>query len=167
MPDDKSKNDENDQDEKNWKELRKQADEAKQHKAELEAAKREMAFVKAGIDTDTKLGKMLLRTYEGELDKDSIRAEARDVGFNFADEAKSDKKDENNISDEERNSTRRRDDLSAETDNVRDEGKDPRKLADDAFWEARANGDRMEDAAQAALEHYLRGAQAGDKRVLA
>jgi hypothetical protein len=164
MPDDESKNDESD---KNWKELRKQAEEAKAHKAELEAAKREMAFVKAGVDTDSKLGKMLLRTYEGELDKESIRAEARDVGFSFADESKGDEKDERTVTDEEREAARRRDDLSSDTDNVKDEGKRPQVRAEDAFVESRMNGDRIETSAQLALEEYLRAAQAGDKRVLA
>lgn len=40
------------------------------------SAQRELAFVKAGIDTSSKLGSMFVRTYEGELTADAIKAEA-------------------------------------------------------------------------------------------
>lgn len=62
-------------------ELRKAADRGKAAQAEAEALKRELAFAKAGIDTDTKAGKMLLRSYEGELTPDAIKAEAEEIGL--------------------------------------------------------------------------------------
>ncbi len=36
------------------------------------AAQRELAFVKAGIDTDSPLGKMFTAAYEGPLDREAI-----------------------------------------------------------------------------------------------
>lgn len=48
---------------------------------DLDRIQKELVFAKAGIDTDTKLGKMLLTTYEGELTKEAIIAEAQEIGL--------------------------------------------------------------------------------------
>lgn len=42
---------------------------------------KELAFAKAGVDTDSKIGKMLFQTYEGELTKEAIIAEAQEIGL--------------------------------------------------------------------------------------
>lgn len=60
-------------------ELRKAAERGKEAVAERDALKREMAFIKAGVDTESKIGKMLMATYDGELDKEAIQAEAGDL----------------------------------------------------------------------------------------
>jgi len=57
------------------KELRDAADRGKQASQELNAMKREMAFLKAGVDTDSKVGQLLYKAYDGELDTESIQAE--------------------------------------------------------------------------------------------
>ena len=57
------------------KELRDAADRGKKASQELDAMKREMAFLKAGVDTDTKVGQLLYKAYEGDLETDAIRAE--------------------------------------------------------------------------------------------
>jgi hypothetical protein len=57
------------------KELRDAADRGKQASQELNAMKREMAFLKAGVNTDTKVGQLLYKAYDGELDTESIQAE--------------------------------------------------------------------------------------------
>lgn len=59
-------------------ELRKAAEGAKSARAEAEAARRELAFVKAGINTDSKPAQALLRSYDGELTTEAIRAEAKE-----------------------------------------------------------------------------------------
>jgi len=60
----------------NIKALREAAEAGKAATKELENAKRELAFAKAGIDTDTKLGSMLAKTYEGDLtDVEALKAE--------------------------------------------------------------------------------------------
>lgn len=73
------------QEEQNWKALRTKAEaletEKQQASTELEQAKRELAFAKAGVDTESKLGKMLLQTYDGELEPEAIKAEAQAVGM--------------------------------------------------------------------------------------
>ena len=57
------------------KELRDAADRGKKASQELDSMKREMAFLKAGVDTDTKVGQLLYKAYDGELDTASIQAE--------------------------------------------------------------------------------------------
>ena len=57
------------------KDLRDAADRGKKASQELDAMKREMAFLKAGVDTDTKAGQLLYKAYDGELDTESIQAE--------------------------------------------------------------------------------------------
>ena len=57
------------------KELRDAADRGKKATQELDAMKREMAFLKAGVDTDTKAGQLLYKAYDGELVTEAIQAE--------------------------------------------------------------------------------------------
>lgn len=53
---------------------------AKKEASEGLAAKRELAFLKAGVDTDSKLGKMFLRTFDGKLDDiEAIKSEWAEV----------------------------------------------------------------------------------------
>jgi len=62
-------------------ELRKAAEGGKAAKAEAALAKKELAFVKAGIDTDSKPAQALLQSYSGDLTADAIKAEAADWGL--------------------------------------------------------------------------------------
>jgi hypothetical protein len=62
------------------KELREAADRGRKASQELDTMKREMAFLKAGIDTDSKAGQLLFKAYDGELDTDLLRAEAEELG---------------------------------------------------------------------------------------
>jgi hypothetical protein len=57
------------------KELRDAADRGRKATQELDAMKREMAFLKAGVDTDTKAGQLLYKAYDGELETAAIQAE--------------------------------------------------------------------------------------------
>lgn len=63
--------------------LRAQARKAKKAEEALAtatAAQRELLFVKAGVDTDSPIGKLLLTGYTGELTLEAIKAEAASVG---------------------------------------------------------------------------------------
>jgi hypothetical protein len=67
--------------------LRRQAKEGKSAKKEAEDAKaqlaslqRESAFMKAGVDLDTPLGKMFAKGYDGELSVDAIKQAGSAVG---------------------------------------------------------------------------------------
>lgn len=49
--------------------------------AEGESARRELAFTKAGIDTSKGAGKLLAKTYDGDLDPEEILAFAQEYGI--------------------------------------------------------------------------------------
>lgn len=60
--------------------LREQAASAKAAQDDAAAARRELLFARAGIDTESKLGKLLYKTWEGG-DLDALKAEATDLGL--------------------------------------------------------------------------------------
>ena len=63
------------------KELREAADRGRKATQENDALKREMAFLKAGVDTESKAGQLLFKAYDWELDTESIRTEADELGL--------------------------------------------------------------------------------------
>lgn len=63
------------------KELRDAADRGRKATQENDALKREMAFLKAGVDTESKAGQLLFKAYDGELDTESIKTEAAELGL--------------------------------------------------------------------------------------
>lgn len=72
---------ENDQDndEGHIKSLRKAAEEGKAAQAEAARLRKENLFLRAGVDIDTKIGKMLFNSWDGE-DVEALREEAIEVG---------------------------------------------------------------------------------------
>jgi hypothetical protein len=54
--------------------IEKRANEAAQHEQVAIAARRELAFVKAGINTDTPAGRMFEKAYDGDLTAEAITA---------------------------------------------------------------------------------------------
>ena len=58
------------------KELEKEAAELRKQIADAEVAKRELAFVKAGIDPNSPMSKYFMKGYDGELSPDAIRQAA-------------------------------------------------------------------------------------------
>lgn len=76
--------------------LRAQLEEALDRIKELEGqvevgqnAQRELAFTKAGIDTSEGPGKLLAKTYDGELDPDAITSFAEEYGINVGQQGQS------------------------------------------------------------------------------
>ena len=61
--------------------LRKAAAGGAAAKAELELVKRELAFTKAGIPTDTRAGQAMVKSYEGDLNAEALLAEAKEWGI--------------------------------------------------------------------------------------
>ena len=62
--------------EPNIKALREAAEQGRKDRAEKEQLQRELAFAKAGIDTESKLGGMLFKTWDGDLsDVAGLKAE--------------------------------------------------------------------------------------------
>ena len=63
------------------KQLRADAEKGRKLESMLADKEREIAFLQAGIKTNTKLGAMLMKTYEGELSPEAIKAEAAELGL--------------------------------------------------------------------------------------
>lgn len=62
------------------RDLEKRAKGADTAKAEAEAAKRELAMLRAGIDLDTPQGKLFAKAYDGESTLDAVKAAAEEYG---------------------------------------------------------------------------------------
>jgi len=63
------------------KQLRQQLKEKNKEASEGAAARRELAFIKAGVDVESKVGKLFAKTFEGDLSNiEDIRKEAEELG---------------------------------------------------------------------------------------
>lgn len=150
------------QDQDDIKTLREKADQATAAQAEAQTARRELAFVKAGIDTESKLGGLLFKTYEGDLTKDALQTEAKELGL-FRDEETTPK---GKASDEETKQTRQREELSSDSeDPVLDESVN----IDQAFanfHKARKSGATQDEASKEVLGTIFEGASKGQEEFL-
>lgn len=143
------------------KQLRKELKEQKGAKVEAEAAKRELAFLKAGIDTSTGLGKLFAKSFEGDLDPEVIKAEAAELGIISVPDTGNDE------SDDADGSTEARSNLASGATPDDGSGVHPaqaalakaKKLQDDGASFERSAGGMVHDLAVAAMN--------GDRRVLA
>lgn len=54
--------------------------EAQRVKAEADTARRELAFLKAGVDLDTPQGKLLAKAYDGDPTPEAVKAYAEEYG---------------------------------------------------------------------------------------
>lgn len=69
-----------DNDEQDIPSLRRAAKDGKAALSENAELKRQLMFVKAGIDTDSRIGAMLYKTWEGD-DLESLKAEGQELGL--------------------------------------------------------------------------------------
>jgi len=75
---------ENESQEENVSELRKAAAGGAEAKRQLEIAKTENAFLRAGINLDGKAATAMVEGYKGDLDPESLKAEAKEWGIGEA-----------------------------------------------------------------------------------
>lgn len=68
------------------RQMREQLKRLEKENKDLQTTKRENAMLKAGIDTNSPVGKMFAKAYDGELDVDAIKAAATEVGLAQASE---------------------------------------------------------------------------------
>lgn len=68
-------------DNEDFKNLRAKARKADQYERELAQAKRELAFVRAGVPLDDPKMTYFVKGYDGELEPDAIRTAAVEAGF--------------------------------------------------------------------------------------
>lgn len=160
MAQDIDNNEENDQ--IDIRSLRKAAEAGKKAEAELANMKRELLFAKAGIDTQSKIGGLLFKTWEGD-DLEALKSEAVDLGIGSAPAPQV-----NEIPTEERgqqdfraNLARGQAAAATEIPEV-----DPYDDAYRLFHEARKTGTPMDDAGLAALDRVIVAAASGDKRAI-
>lgn len=146
------------------KELRRAADEGRRAAAEAAAAKRELAFLRAGVDVDSPIGKLLIKSYEGELDVEAIKAEAVAVGAVKAPETPA--ASDPGLSAEEMEQTRLRNDLASNSGTPSNHEANPYDQALEAYRRAQQEGVPMEQRAAAALAPVFEAAARGDRRVL-
>ena len=150
------------QEQQDIKSLRKAAEAGKQAQNELAEMKRELLFAKAGIDTGSKIGKLLFKTWDGE-DLDSLKTEAADLGIGGAEAPRV-----NEVQSEERGQQDFRQTFAKGNIGTPSEvpERDPFDEAYDLFHEARKRGTTMDDAGLAAIDRVLVAAASGDKRAI-
>lgn len=147
----------------NLEQLRQAADDGKQARADADLARRELAFAKAGIDTDTGVGKLLFQSYQGDASKDAVLAAAAEYGITFT-------KDEPapvvEITAEERAQSRERAQLAAQSEPPTGETATPDPSTEGLrqFRQGRDEGLRLEDAGASFFHTVIAAAMSGDKR---
>jgi len=137
--------------------------------AENSDLKRQILFMKAGVDLDTKLGKMLYRTFEGD-DLDALKAEALEIGLTGGTPAPSaaDLAAEAARADEDARRGAAQQSLVGGRSGAPEahEGPHPRDLALETYQVDVRAGMDIEEARQKAVASVLGAAVAGDKRVV-
>lgn len=147
----------------NIAQLRKAADDGAKARTEAEALKREIAFLKAGVNLESAVGKMFAKAYDGELDVEMIKQGATEVGAITpvaapAPEAPPVVHDENQ--------SQERMDLASQSGRPGTiEPGDPFESAMAAFEAARKSGASRDTAAASAFAKIIEAHNAGDRRV--
>lgn len=153
---------EDDDQQDNLRDLREAAERGKASKAEAEAAKRELAFAKAGIDTDSKQGKMFVKAYDGDLDKTAIKTEFAEM-FGIGDVNGTEQLVEQEAAEEQkRQQTQERRDLTSQAPEHAEPP--PPDLIKDGYAKyeaAMASGVPQERAFRDILEGHIGAAAAG------
>lgn len=128
--------------------------------AEAAAARRELAFLKAGIDTSTKLGTLFAKSYDGDLsDSDKLKAEATELGLLKAAPTEEAERTPDNSSTERSNLA---------TGAAPDDGKgvNPRLAARSLAEAALKNGATFDEAGGTLVAELARAAMSGDQSVI-
>ncbi len=146
---------------------------ARKARLEAAAAKRELAFLKAGVDTDSKIGKLLLNSYDGDLSADAIKSFAADIPGALPSQASTPDAEAAadaeakapEYSDEEKAQTRERQALAQ--GGLPDDGSgiDPYAQAQQVRADLIKRGVRGEAALAAAFDHLAEASMRGDTRV--
>lgn len=142
--------------------LRKAAEAGKKAQDELAQMKRELMFAKAGIDTGSKIGALLFKTWEGD-DVDALKSEATDLGILGAPAPV-----EAEVPAEEKSQQEFRQSFNRGAPAAAAElpEQDPYDEAHQLFADARQRGVPMDDAGLAAIDRILVAASSGDKRAI-
>ena len=138
--------------------------------ATARAAQRELAFVKAGIDTSTKLGQLFAKSFEGDLsDIEAIKAEAKELGIIKIETPAAPAETtptETAPPPPADSSASERSALANGATSDDGSGVDPRQTALSRAEEALKQGAPFDRAAGGLVAELARAAQAGDQRVI-
>lgn len=157
---------ENEDPEDNLAQLRQAADDGRKAREEADRARRELAFAKAGIDTESGVGKLAFNSYDGEPTKDAVLAFAAEYGINpGSSEPESEPKVA--ITDDEKAQSRERSALSTQSEPPGQEPDiDPRAAALARYKTAVQAGDTVQEASADYFGTILGAAANGDQRVI-
>lgn len=148
------------------RDLRAAAERGKEAQRDAADARRELAFLKAGIDTDAGPGKLLFKSFDGEPTKDAVLAAAAEYGITPTTGQQTEPTGPD-ITPDERAQTRERSALVSGSDIPAGEGApNPIDVGYAEFHKARAAGKPIDDAADHLLGRMFAAAAAGDPRVL-
>lgn len=152
---------------RNLRRKAKKADQLERENAEGNAAKRELAFLKAGVDTSTPIGQLYMNGYDGELDAEAIKAGYEALGMSTPTASENDEAFEP----DEAGSTQERQSLASgatgdtgETPPIPVRGMEGRAAR--AGRDALANGAPREDAIGAMFGTLAGAAAEGDRTVI-
>ena len=166
MPSDDTLDDAPDQDADHLKELRAKARKADKLEAELRELRKKDAFRDAEVDLANPVGQFFINHYAGEIDIETIRAEAAKLGVLRDGTATSAVDPVPAVPDSERQSTDERAILAsgAPADETRPVTADPRLQAIEAARNAIVEGRTETDALAAGIGSIIAAASAGDTR---
>lgn len=150
--------------------LRKAAKEGKAAKAERDALRRELALVKAGVDTESKIGRLFATAYDGDLDVAKIKSEWAEISGSVtpaADPIDVPAADDPDLTPEEIASTAQRQALAnGATPSSVPADIDPRVAASNRAQDVVAAGGTNDDALAVMADSLMAAAASGDKRVI-
>jgi hypothetical protein len=141
--------------------LRAKADEVTRATRELDLAKREIAFVRAGVPTESKPAQAFIRDYEGELTTDAIHQAA--VEWNLwkpeGSDATSEEPDPTSVDRDKLRS-------GSQPSDAEPPSPHPSVKGLEEFRELRAAGINREDASIALISRLVKGGVEGDERII-
>lgn len=121
---------------------------------------RELAMVKAGIDTDSPLGKMFFKSYEGDLTKEALTVSAQEIGLLEV----TTKTPE--VTQQERTSTQERHQLQTGSVSPDQNPKHPNQEAVEEAKRVQSEGGTYQDAAAAFIATKVKRFSEGDARAV-
>lgn len=148
--------------------LRKAAKEGKAALSENERLRKELMFARAGIDTDSKIGAMLFKTWEGD-DLDALKLEAKELGIVKNDAGAQPQGQQQGSEDDDaaEQARMRRDFRAGQPAGGSDTPTpDPTDRALREFHDDIKRGTRRADAGLAAIDKVISAAASGDKRAI-
>ena len=147
------------------KELRDAADRGREAIQERDQLKREMAFMKAGVDTDSKAGQLLFKAYDGELETESIQAEWQELVPTSA-PVEQPEQAQDTVNEADTQVAEQRQALAEDSVSVEASTQSPYEQGFQEFKKAYDAGTPKEDSAARFVHTVLEAASQGDERVI-